>query len=140
MAIAFVLNRANPAAPFSTLYLFGRAQDVGVQKPIGGSPRKRHHARFWGQSLERAEATLNTPAFCTDRPPLDQPALRVGAVRATPAFRSPGSPSRSPRATDPDANEEREFIVGELKRLGAIGEVRWLRAGDCVEAAAGAIM
>ena len=52
-----------------------------AKKLIGASPRKRHHIRFWGLSLERAEATLNTPAFWlnTDRPPLDQPALWVGA-------------------------------------------------------------
>ena len=31
MAKAFVLNRPYPAAPFSTLYLFGRGQDIGFQ-------------------------------------------------------------------------------------------------------------
>ena len=29
MVAAFVLNRSYPAAPFSTLFLFGRGQDVG---------------------------------------------------------------------------------------------------------------
>ena len=46
MAVAFVLNRPYPAAPFSSLYLFGRKQDVGLQKAIDMSPRKRHHIRF----------------------------------------------------------------------------------------------
>jgi hypothetical protein len=32
MAVAFVLNRPYPAAPFSTLYLFARGQDIGFQK------------------------------------------------------------------------------------------------------------
>ena len=45
MAVAFVLNRPYPAAPFSSLYLFGRKQDVGFQKAIDMSPRKRHHIR-----------------------------------------------------------------------------------------------
>ena len=54
MAVAFVLNRPYPTAPFSTLYLFGRGQDIGFQKAIDGSPRKRHHIRFWALSLERA--------------------------------------------------------------------------------------
>src|SRR5262249_30566629 len=39
MAQSFVLNRPYPAAPFSTLYLFGRGQDIGFQKAIGDSPR-----------------------------------------------------------------------------------------------------
>ena len=136
MVIAFVLNRPYPAAPFSTLYLFGRGQDVGFQKPIGGSPRKRHHIRFWGLSVARAEATLNTPAFWlnTDRPSFDRPALWVGAGTRDTGFSLTRLTFQVTHATDPDANEEREFIVGELKRVGAIGEVRWRRAGDRIEA------
>lgn len=127
MVVAFVLNRPYPAAPFSTLYLFGRGQDLGFQRPIGGSPRKRHHIRFWGLSLERAEATLNTPAFWlnTDRPPLDRPALWVGAGTRDTGFSLTRLTFQVTHATDPDANEERDFIIGELKRLDTIGEVRW---------------
>ena len=43
MIRAFVLNTPYPSAPFSTLYLFGRGQDIGFQKAIDNSPRKRHH-------------------------------------------------------------------------------------------------
>ena len=32
MVRAFVLNAPYPSAPFSTLYLFGRGQDIGFQK------------------------------------------------------------------------------------------------------------
>ena len=135
MVVAFVLNRPYPAAPFSTLYLFGRGQDVGFQKPIGASPRKRHHVRFWGLSLERAEATLNTPAFWLndDRPPPDQPALWIGAGTRDTGFSLTWFTFQVTHATDPDANEERDFIIGELKRLGAIGDIRWRRAGDRLE-------
>ena len=48
MVRAFLLNSPYPTAPFSTLYLFGRGQDIGFQKAIGDSPRKRHHVRFLG--------------------------------------------------------------------------------------------
>ena len=50
MAVAFVLNRPYPSAPFSTLYLFGRGQDIGFQKAIDDSLRKRRHIRFWALS------------------------------------------------------------------------------------------
>ena len=33
MIRAFVFNTPYPTAPFSTLYLFGRGQDIGFQKP-----------------------------------------------------------------------------------------------------------
>jgi hypothetical protein len=47
MIRAFVFNSPYPTAPFSSLYLFGRGQDIGFQKAIDNSPRKRHHVRFW---------------------------------------------------------------------------------------------
>ena len=84
MVVAFVLNRSYPDAPFSTLFLFGRAQDVGFQKAIDMSPRKRHHVRFWALSLERDDEPLNTPEFWlnADRPPIGAPALWVGRRNA----------------------------------------------------------
>ena len=51
--IAF--NSPYPTAPFSTLYLFARGQDVGFQKAIDSSPRKRHHVRFWALGLVLGE-------------------------------------------------------------------------------------
>jgi hypothetical protein len=41
MIRAFVFNSPYPNAPFSTLYLFGRGQDIGFQRAIDNSPRKR---------------------------------------------------------------------------------------------------
>lgn len=47
LAWAMIFNRPYPTAPFSRLYLFGRQQDIGFQIPVDGSPRHRHHVRFW---------------------------------------------------------------------------------------------
>jgi len=47
MVRAFVSNSPYPTAPFSTLYLFGRGQDVGFQKAIDDSPRKREGDRMF---------------------------------------------------------------------------------------------
>src|SRR3954454_20652108 len=63
MIRSFVLNSPYPTAPFSTLYLFGRGQDIGFQKAIDNSPRKRHHVRFWALSLTRAQATWGAGVF-----------------------------------------------------------------------------
>ena len=63
MVRAFVSNSSYPTAPFSTLYLFGRGQDVGFQKAIDNSPRKRHHIRFWALSLAHPEFKLGTASF-----------------------------------------------------------------------------
>src|SRR5262245_50960172 len=42
-----VLKRSDPDAPVSSLYLFGRKEDLAFEQAVGDSPRHRHHVRFW---------------------------------------------------------------------------------------------
>ncbi|MDQ0848908.1 hypothetical protein QFZ65_000846 [Arthrobacter sp. B3I9] len=42
-----LLRRSYPEAPVSSLYVFGKKQDMAFQREIDGNPRKRHHVRFW---------------------------------------------------------------------------------------------
>jgi LssY C-terminus len=136
MVVAFLLNRSYPAAPFSTLFLFGRAQDVGFQKAIDRSPRKRHHVRFWALNLNRDDEPLNMPSFWlnADRPPIDEPALWVGAGTRDTGLSFTKFTFQFTHATDNDVNAERDFIVAELKRIGAIGDVVLRRAGETLVA------
>jgi LssY C-terminus len=132
MIVAFVFNRSYPAAPFSTLYLFGRGQDVGFQKAIDGSPRKRHHVRFWALSIEQAEETWGTPDFWlnTDRPPREASVLWVGAGTKDTGISFTRFTFKVTHATDSDTNAERDFIVGELTRVGAIESLTSYIAGQ----------
>jgi len=34
-------------APVSSLYLFGRKEDLAFEFPVGNDPKQRHHVRFW---------------------------------------------------------------------------------------------
>ncbi len=97
MAVSFVLDRPYPTAPFSSLYLFGRRQDVGFQKAIDKSPRKRHHIRFWALSPDRARRRTrrNSGSTPTVRR-WTSPPCGSAPARATPGSRSPNSPSSSP--------------------------------------------
>ena len=128
MIRAFVLNSPYPTAPFSTLYLFGRGQDIGFQKAIDNSPRKRHHIRFWALSSARAESTLGTSSFWqnTDRPPDDASALWVGAGTKDTGFSFTQLTFQITHATDADTNSERDFIVAELKKNRVIGDVDFI--------------
>ena len=47
IAVDTVIAKPDPNAPVSNLYLFGRREDLAFEKPIGHSPRQRHHVRFW---------------------------------------------------------------------------------------------
>jgi LssY C-terminus len=132
MARSFVMNSPYPTAPFSTLYLFGRGQDIGFQHAIDDSPRKRHHIRFWALSFARASSTLGTAAFWlnTDRPSEDEHVLWVGAGTKDTGFALTKLTFQITHATDADTNAEREYVVGELKKGGVIGEVTSYRTGD----------
>jgi LssY C-terminus len=132
MVVAFVLNRPYPAAPFSTLYLFGRGQDVGFQKAINGSPRKRHHVRFWSLSLAQTEETLGTAEFWlnTDRPAEEEKALWVGAATKDTGMSFTRFTFKVTHKTAADTNAERDLIVSELGRVGAIAGAASYHAGE----------
>lgn len=125
MVRAFLLNSPYPTAPFSTLYLFGRGQDIGFQKAIDHSPRKRHHIRFWALSLTRAEATLGTADLWlkSHRPPNHECAYWVGAGTKDTGFSLTQLTFQITHATNSDTNIERNFIIADLKNNNVIGDV-----------------
>jgi hypothetical protein len=132
MATAFVLNRSYPTAPFSTLYLFGRGQDVGFQQAIDNSPRKRHHVRFWGRPVDHAEQTLDSPGFWfnSDQPAENDRAMWVGAGTKDIGLSLTRLSFEITHATDADTNRERDWVVAELVRHGVVTDVRSHLAGE----------
>ena len=130
MVRAFLCNSPYPTAPFSTLYLFGRGQDIGFQKSIDNSPRRRHHVRFWALSMEHAEAALGTASLWrnTDRPPDDARVLWVGAGTKDTGFSLTRLTFQITHATDSDTNAERDYIIAELMKNRVIADARLVQA------------
>lgn len=131
MVRAFVLNSPYPTAPFSTLFLFGRGQDIGFQKQIGNSPRQRHHVRFWAKRLAR-EADLAKTDFWRNagRPPPDARVLWIGAGTKDTGFSLTRLTFQITHATDSDTNAERDFIIEELDSKKLVDNVKSYRAGQ----------
>jgi hypothetical protein len=132
MVRAFVFNLPYPTAPFSTLYLFGRGQDLGFQKAIGNSPRKRHHIRFWALSLVRAEETWKAGSFWlnADRPPDNERVLWVGAGTRDIGLSLTQLTFQITHATGSDTNLERDYIIDQLKKAQTIEAVEVYQAGQ----------
>jgi len=42
-----LFRRAYVEAPVSSLFLFGRKEDLAFELPVGKDPKQRHHVRFW---------------------------------------------------------------------------------------------
>ena len=132
MIRAFVCNSPYSTAPFSTLFLFGRGQDIGFQKAIDDSPRKRHHIRFWALSLSYAESNLGDPGFWlnTDRPPDNACVHWIGAGTKDTGISLTRLTFQITHATASDTNVERDYIVSELRKIGVIDEIKLYKAGE----------
>jgi hypothetical protein len=132
MIRAFVFNRPYPTAPFSTLYLFGRRQDIGFQKAIDNSPRKRHHVRFWALSQTRAQETWGTADFwmTTDRPRDNDRVLWVGAGTRDTGLSLTRLTFQITHATDSDTNAERDHIIAALSKSRSIEAVKVYQSGQ----------
>jgi len=132
MVRAFVFNSPYPTAPFSTLYLFGRGQDIGFQRAIDNSPRKRHHIRFWALSQTRARDTWGAADFWlnTERPSDNESALWVGAGTRDTGLSLTRLTFQITHATDSDTNAERDYIIGELRKNRSIEAEKVYQAGQ----------
>ena len=132
MIYAFVFNSPYATAPFSTLFLFGRGQDIGFQRAIDNSPRKRHHVRFWALSLSYPEDDLGKPSFWlnTDRPPENACAHWIGAGTRDTGISLTRLTFQITHATDSDANVKRDYIVSELRKNGVIKGIKLYKAGQ----------
>jgi hypothetical protein len=133
MVRAFVLNSPYPTAPFSALYLFGRRQDIGFEKTIDNSPRKRHHIRFWALSLSH-QADLGRTSFWRNATPpaADAPALWVGAGTKDTGLSLTRFTFQVTHATDSDTISERDYIIAQLDGCRVIDAVTTYRAGQRV--------
>lgn len=113
-------------APFSSLYLFGRKQDLGFQKPFGDSPTLRHHVRFWACHLKGPDAFHEHVGFWRrfHRPSMDQASrqLWVGAASKDVGIMPIRHNAQLTHMIDPDTNAERDMIVEDLRNSHSVAK------------------
>jgi hypothetical protein len=106
IAVDTVLSRPDVDAPVSSLYLFGRKEDLAFEQPVGDNPRHRHHVRFWksDQVHDGRPVWLGSAIY-------DQ---RVGFSRDT---------GQITHVTAPDIDTERDKLFGDLRQSGQLRDV-----------------
>ncbi len=102
-----VLKRPYNDAPVSSLYLFGRKEDLAFEQPVGDSPRHRHHVRFW----RTAQADADGRPIWVGSAVYDE---RVGLSRKT---------GQITHVTAADIDAERDYLFRDLQATGALTEV-----------------
>ncbi len=121
-------------APFSSLYLFGRKQDIGFQKPFGDSPSLRHHVRFWACNLDGPEAFHHHVAFWErlHLPNSDYSSrqLWVGAASRDVGIMPIRHNGQLTHMIDPNTNIERDLIVEDLRQNHTVSEVITIKAHE----------
>ena len=122
-----------PNTPFSSLYLFGRKQDLAFALPIEGSASRRHHVRFWACSFEGPENFHEHVRFWQrlHKPTKigDNRQLWVGAVSKDIGLIPIRHNAQITHMVDPDTDTERELIVTSLRASGQVKGVRTIKVG-----------
>lgn len=129
--LSIIFGRSYPNAPMSSLYLFGRKQDIGFEIPtgeIGG----RHHVRFWATTYEKKKG-LNVHGIHWHNRRAhvqDDELLWVGAASLDVGFNIIRHNFQLTHMIDPDTNRERELIIRQLQADGRIKKIEEVQLDD----------
>ncbi len=123
-------NKSYPRAPFSSLYLFGRKQDIGFQEPIGKSPRKRHHVRFWATNVEKIDDPLDIN-FWKKKQKIrnDEATVWVGSGSEDIGLGFTKLTYQVSHKVNPNVDLERKYILEKLKEAKCIGKINYYKPG-----------
>ncbi|MCC6356849.1 MAG: LssY C-terminal domain-containing protein [Verrucomicrobiae bacterium] len=109
IAVDSILRKPDDSAPVSALELFGRKQDLAFEQPVGGSPRQRHHVRFWRWDRRHDGREVWFGAVTFDE--------RVGLSHTT---------GQVTHHIGPDVDAERDRLIAGLQQARVTTEVFWL--------------
>jgi hypothetical protein len=128
---SIALQQPYLTAPFSTLYLFGRSQDIGFQLPVGDNPRHRHHIRFWGV-IDTDDPDYRQHTFFWrryHRSPKPGQLLWVGAASLDTGIGIIRHNAQMTHSIHHDTNAEREFVVKQLRATKRVKRSRTVTVG-----------
>jgi hypothetical protein len=106
IAKSVILDRPDSTAPVSSLFLYGRRQDVAYEREVGRSASRRHHVRLW---LAEGVADSGRAIWIGDAA-YD---LRAGLSHRVPA------PTHHIEA---DVDRERDTVLADLVAAGQLSE------------------
>ena len=109
IAVDTVIDRPDPEAPVSSLYLYGRKEDLAFEKPVGHSPKERHHVRLWKSDELKDERPLWMGSATHD--------IGVELSRTT---------GQVTHHIAPDVDAERDLLLAELTTAKRVLDVHWV--------------
>jgi hypothetical protein len=133
MGLSVLLERPYLHAPVSSLYLFGRKQDIAFEKQVeGADTTARHHVRFWATTYERKKKLTVHAIHWHHRKThiFGDSLLWIGAASLDVGVSLVRHNLQLTHMIDPDTNKERDLIVQELKAENLVSRTEQVRLGD----------
>lgn len=126
--LSTILHQPYPNSPMSSLYLFGRHQDLGFEIPITGNWKHRHHVRFWATTFDRYNKKQPLDANSIhwfrrrelrQHEGKDEELLWLGAASKDVGLALIRHNAQLTHMIHPDTDAERDLIVEQLEIDGA---------------------
>ncbi len=118
-----LLGQPYPNSPMSSLYLFGRHQDIGFEIQIADQFKNRHHVRFWATTYDRQGPLEPNAIHWFRRRELleheDEELLWLGAASKDIGLALIRHNAQLTHMIHPDTDAERDLIVDQLEIDGA---------------------
>jgi hypothetical protein len=128
--LSTLFSGSYPNAPVSSLYLFGRKQDLAFEIPID-TPAHRHHVRFWATTFQNIKP-LNVQAIHWHHRAAHVQGdnlLWVGAASLDSGITPIRHNLQLTHMIHPDTNQERELIIKQLRAAKLITRVEKIKLG-----------
>ena len=127
-----IINRPYPTAPISSMFLFGRKQDLAFEQSVEGNAASRHHVRFWATTYS-GKTPLNVRAIHWQHRQTHVQGdnlLWVGAASLDVGISLIRHNLQFTHMVDPDTGRERDLLVSQLRGAGVVGKVSTVRLGQ----------
>ena len=130
--LSTLLNAPYRNAPVSSLYLFGRMQDLAFERESDGKLGHRHHVRFWATTYEDT-GRLDFQRIHwhhRSRHVQGDNLLWVGAASLDKGITLIRHNLQITHMIAPDTDAERALIIGQLRKARHVTKVETIKLGD----------
>jgi hypothetical protein len=129
--LTIILGGTYPSAPISSLYLFGRKQDIAFEIPADGAA-SRHHVRLWATTFENKRPLSIQSIHWHHRRAhvFGDKLLWVGAASLDVGINLIRHNAQFTHMIDPNTNQERDLIIDQLKAQKLVRKVETIKLGN----------
>lgn len=134
MARAFLLKKSYPQAPFSSLYLFGRRQDIGFEECLDGNPRKRNHIRFWLADVDPLKKLADVSYWLARNEALPSlsSSIWIGSGVKDVGFGFTQFTYQVSHRASKNIDKQRKYIINALRRHKCVQREKFIEANTVV--------